>query len=204
MRCLDRAGARPARHRTACRPYTSPTRRGAASLSFEVLWSRLLAMALGTTVPIPFGARARHVSAGLGDRRRGRSVCCTATPPTAVVVRSASVVDRGRRQLDRGVGAAAFPFWFAQFDEHSVSAPWLLTMTNLFQAFVVVFPGTLSGACPSVSPWRIWAGTLGDPPSPGPPVRRDYDAIGAVIGSLATSFVLIPLYGSSAGPPHLL
>ena len=52
MRCLKRPGSRPARApRAGLSPvYLAYALSGAASLSFEVLWSRLLAMALGATV----------------------------------------------------------------------------------------------------------------------------------------------------------
>ena len=76
-------------------------------------------------------------------------------------------------------------------------------MTNLFRAFVVVFPGAFLWGMSFPFALANLGRDLGDAARP---VGRlyAYNTIGAVIGSLATSFVLIPLYGSSAGAAHLL
>ena len=174
---------------------------GAAALSFEVLWARLLAMAFGATVyafglvlgTFLFGLGLGGVAGAIvGPRlRRPREAFAGVQVCVAAVVALTAI------------WARFTPFWFAEFDGSHAGHPVLLTLTNLLRAFVMVFPGAfLWGMSFPIALVNLGV-RFSDAAAP---VGRLYafNTIGAVVGSLATSFLLIPLYGSAAGTAHLI
>lgn len=174
---------------------------GAASLSFEVVWSRYLGMAFATTVyafamvlgVFLFGlGLGGAAGAALGRRLKNprRAFAAVQLCIVAAVSGTAFLVPFMATQMmaiDRGEGANALTW----------------SLTNLVRAMVVVFPGAFLWGMSFPIALVCLGRNLGDAAKP---VGRMYavNTVGAVIGSLATSFVLVPTLGSAAAVSHLM
>jgi spermidine synthase len=174
---------------------------GMAALSFEVVWTRLLSMVLGSTVyafslvlgvfllALGFGSA---VGSALGPRlARPRRAFATLQLGVAAAVGTTPVL------------VSLVPLWFVDFDARHADDPWLLTLTNLLRVTVVVFPGAFLWGMAFPLALVSLGRDLGDAARP---VGRLYafNTVGSVLGALAASFVLIPAAGSSTAAAHLI
>lgn len=174
---------------------------GAAALGFEVLWSRLLAMAFGATVyafalvlgVFLFGlAIGAAIGANLAARVRN--------PRTALAaLQLCSVAAVGGTSLLVPVMAAAL----AGVDERAAGDPLVVHLTNLVRTLVVVLPGAVVWGMSFPMALRC----LGrDEQDAARRVGRLYafNTVGAVLGALGVSFVLLPRVGGVAAAAHLV
>jgi spermidine synthase len=174
---------------------------GAASLSFEVIWSRLLSMVFGATV-YAFAMVLGVFLLGLGV---GGIVGSAWGPRLKNPRRSYGILQLCVAVALSGT-ALLVPhsaMWFLDFDSAHLADPWLLTMTNFARAFVVVMPGAFLWGMSFPFALVSLGRDLGDAARP---VGRLYafNTVGSVFGSLATSFVLIPWFGSSTATARLM
>ncbi len=174
---------------------------GMASLSFEVLWSRLLGLVFGATAyafALVLGIFLLGLGLGgvagsaLGQRlKEPRRAFGLLQLLIAASVSGTSLL------------AVAVATWMVPLDMKNSDNPALLTMTNLARAVLVCFPGAflwgMSFPLALVSLGR----NLGDAARP---VARLYafNTVGCVLGSLATSFLLIPIYGTTNATTRLM
>ncbi len=181
--------------------YLAYSLNGAAALSFEVLWSRLLSMAFGATV-YAFALVLGVFLLGLGTggvvgsawaprlRRPRRAFAALQLSITAAIAGTPWLMH-------------VAPLWFIDFDTAHAGDPWLLTLTNLVRATAIVFPGAFLWGMSFPFALAGLGKGLGDAARPVGKLYA-YNTVGAVIGSLATSFVLIPQFGSSVGTAHVI
>jgi spermidine synthase len=112
---------------------------GMAALSFEVVWTRLLSMVVGSMLY----AFALVLGAFLLALALGSAVGSALGPRLAQPRRAFAAVQLG---VIAATGAtpvlvSLVPSWFVTFDGRHVDDPWLLTLTNLLRVAVVVVPG---------------------------------------------------------------
>lgn len=174
---------------------------GAGALAFEVVWSRLLAMAFAATV-YAFamvlgvfllglglgGALGSRLASRMKDPRRGFAaiqLCVVfAVAGTAFLV---PLMARQMTGIDKSESANAF-IW---------------SLTNFVRTLVVVFPGAFFWGMSFPVALVCLGRNLGDAAKP---VARLYafNTVGAVLGSLATTFVFFPKFGTAASSAHLI
>ena len=175
---------------------------GAASLAFEVLWSRMLGMALGATVyafAIVLGVFL--LALGLGGAFG------------AWIIKRIRNTRRAFAILQVGIAAAVsstgflVPFMTFRFASLEVTAviadsP-MVHLIWVLRTAAVVFPGAflwgMSFPFALASVERI----SGDPARPVGKLFA-YNTLGAVAGSLGASFLLLPLFGSTRATAHLV
>jgi len=175
---------------------------GAAALAFEVLWSRMLGMALGATVyafAIVLGVFL--LALGLGSAFG------------AWIIKRIMNTRRAFAILQVGIAAAVsstgflvpfMTFRFASLETAAVIADSpTLHLIWMLRTAVVVFPGAFLWGMSFPFALASLGRISGDPAKPVGYLFA-YNTIGAVAGSLGASFLLLPLFGSTRATAHLV
>jgi spermidine synthase len=165
---------------------------GLAALGAEVVWTRILSLLFGGTV-YTFSIIAAAFLFGLGiGSAAGAWLARNAQRPGAMLaacqVGVAFTVAWGAALINR-----AYPYW--PIDPALASGPWFIFQLDLLRAFVAVVPAACFwGASFSLA----LAAAAPRAEDPAGVVGRVYAAntIGAVVGSLSFSLVVIPAFGS--------
>lgn len=175
---------------------------GAASLAFEVLWSRMLGMALGATVyafAIVLGVFL--LALGLGGSFG------------AWIIKRVRNTRKAFATLQVGIAAAVsstgflVPFMTFRFASLEVTAviadsP-MLHLIWVARIAAVVFPGAFLWGMSFPFALASLERISGDPAKPVGKLFA-YNTLGAVAGSLGASFLLLPLFGSTQATAHLV
>lgn len=174
---------------------------GMAALSFEVLWARLMGSVFGATV-YGFALVLGVFLLGLGA---GGAVGSALVPRLASPRRTFGLLQLAV------VASVGLTSWLVPLvanllvisDLQNVGDPVALTGANLVRSAIVVFPAAFFWGMLFPVAVACLGGSLSDPARP---VGRLYawNTVGAVVGSLATSFLLIPHHGSAMGTSHLI
>lgn len=174
---------------------------GCAALAFEVLWSRLLGVAFGATVyafasvlgvfllGLALGsACASRLIARMRDARRALAatqiLVIAAVSGTALLAPWASA---GMSGVEHRLGGGAV----------------VISALNLLRTAIIVLPGSILFGMAFPIALRAVGMRFGDSAAV---VGRLYafNTVGAVIGSLATGFVLFPRFGSQTATAQLV
>jgi spermidine synthase len=174
---------------------------GVAALAFEVVWSRLLAVSFAATVyAFALVLGVFLLGLGLGGAAGSAIGSRTRHPRRALAAVQLCIV--------AAVAGTAYlvPFMSMQFtrvDRQAHAGPLDWTITNLIRTVVVVFPGALLWGMSFPLAVAGLGRNLGDAARP---VGRLYafNTVGAVLGSLLTSFVLFPRVGSDTAVSQLI
>jgi spermidine synthase len=174
---------------------------GAASLAFEVLWSRMLGMAFGPTVyafAIVLGVFL--LALGFGGAFG------------AWMIKKIKNTRRAFAALQVGIAAAVsstgflvpfMTFRFAGLDAAAGEDALTSHIICLLRTAGVVFPGAFLWGMSFPFALSSLGSDLGDPAKPVG-YLYSYNTVGAVAGSLGTSFLLLPLFGSTSATAHLV
>jgi spermidine synthase len=175
---------------------------GAAALGFEVLWSRMLGMALGATVyafAIVLGVFL--LALGLGGAFGARIIKRTRDPRRAFAILQAGIA---AAVSSTGFLVPFVTFTFADLEATAVTADSpTLHLIWLLRTAVVVFPGAFLWGMSFPFALASVAKTASDPAKPVGYLFA-YNTVGAVAGSLGASFLLLPLFGSTRATAHLI
>ena len=174
---------------------------GCAALSFEVLWSRLLAMICGATVyafalvlgVFLFGLAAGS-ALGAGVARR------IADPRTGLAATQAMIVAAvGATSLLVPWTATALAPWEKWVGAQTPKVLWVQALRTV----IVALPGAVLFGASFALALRALGDRFADPARP---VGRLYafNTVGAIIGALGTGFVIIPVFGSQTAAAQLL
>jgi spermidine synthase len=174
---------------------------GAAALAFEVLWSRMLGMAFGATVyafAIVLGVFL--LALGIGGAFGTWMIKRLRNTKSAFAVLQVGIA--------AAVSSTGFLVPFMSFRFAGLEAGYSADATTfnlicLFRTAVVVFPGAFLWGMSFPFALASLGRNLGDPAKPVGYLYA-YNTVGSVAGSLGASFLLLPLFGSTAATAHLV
>lgn len=158
---------------------------GAVALIFQVLWVKQLTLIVGVDVhAVTTGVSAFVAGLALGGLALGAAVDRTARPPRLYAIVELGVAIVGvATTMALAHGARAF----ATLEGRSAVAAWALVF-----AVVGAAPCLMGGTLPAmVRPLALDAGRIGA----GGGWMYAANTVGAILGALAVSFVLIPALG---------
>lgn len=172
---------------------------GLSGLGAEVVWTRLLSLMLGASV-YTFSIILAVFLIGLGFGSSAGSFLSRGKNPRAML---------GWSQLLLALGIAwaavmmskSLPYW--PINPSLTSNPWITFQMDLIRALVAVFPAALLWG--ASFPLAI-AAVVGPREDAGRVVGRVYAAntVGAILGSLIFSVIVIPTVGTQAGERFLI
>jgi spermidine synthase len=174
---------------------------GVAALAFEVVWSRLLAMSFAATVyAFAMVLGVFLLALGIGGAIGSAIAARTDNPRRSLATVQLAIV------LAVSGTAWLVPFMslrMVSLDRGPDAGPAVWMATNLVRTFVVVFPGALLWGMSFPLAVASLGRNLADAARP---VGRLYafNTVGAVLGSLGTSFVLFPRVGSDTATAQLV
>ncbi len=174
---------------------------GAGSLAFEVVCARLFGLVFGATV-YAFALVLSIFLLGLGLG----GMLGSALAQRLRDVRGA--LGAAQLAIIFAVSGTSFlsercAYWFVAHDAQNFASPWLLTVTNLLRAMAVVFPAALLWGLSFPLALACLGRRLDDAARPVA-LLYAFNTVGSVVGSLAASFVLIPIFGTRAAAAHLV
>jgi len=174
---------------------------GVASLSFEVVWARLLSMAFGATV-YAFAIVLGAFLLGLG---LGGAAGSTWGPRLKNPRRAFAAVQLCVLAAVSGTAllVPAMAKTMTSIDTGPSAGPLIWSLTNLVRALAVVLPGAFLWGASFPIALLCLGRNLGDAAKPVAHLYA-FNTVGAVLGSLAVSFVLIPSFGSATATAHLI
>ena len=186
----SRAGAAPARGTAV---YVTIALSGLTALSAEVIWTRLLSLHFGATVyTFALILAVFLVGLGIGSTTGATLARDIASPKRALgwcqLLLCAAIAWAAYELTE------SLPYW--PINPYIATTPWFTLQLDLVRCFWVVLPGAM-----------LWGASF--PLALAAVATKEQDAarlaggvyaantVGAIVGSLATSFILIPWIGTS-------
>jgi spermidine synthase len=165
---------------------------GACALAAEVIWTRLLSLMLGPTV-YTFSIILAVFLVGLGIGSSIGSLLARTNPHPRVLLGLCQLLLAAAIAWTAYMLAKSIPYW--PINPHISTSPWFNFQLDLVRCAWAILPATcLWGAS---FPLALAAGATPGR-DPGKLVGRMYAAntVGAIVGALAASLVLIPTFGT--------
>jgi spermidine synthase len=174
---------------------------GAASLAFEVLWSRMLGMALGATVyafAIVLGVFL--LALGFGGAFGTRMIKKVKNTRKAFAILQVGIA---AAVSSTGFLVPFMTFRFAGLEAAASGDATTFHLICLVRTAAVVFPGAFLWGMSFPFALASLGRSPGDPAKPVGYLYA-YNTVGSVAGSLGASFLLLPLFGSTSATLHLI
>ena len=174
---------------------------GAASLAFEVLWSRMLGMAFGATVyAFAMVLGVFLLALGLGGSFGTWLIRKVDNAKQAFAVLQVGIA---AMVSSTAVLVPFMAFQFSNLENGITSNAPAFNFIYLFRTIVVVFPGAFLWGMSFPFALSSLGKHGGDAAKPVGYLYA-YNTVGSVAGSLGASFLLLPLFGSTTATAHLV
>jgi spermidine synthase len=165
---------------------------GAGALAAEVIWTRLLSLMLGATV-YTLSIILAVFLVGLGIGSAGGSILARATPHRRLLLAGCQVLLAGAVFWGAYMVTSSLPYW--PINPRISRSPWHLFQLDLVRCAWALLPATClwgasfplalaAAAAPGLDPGRL-AGSI-----------YAANTVGAIVGALGASLLLIPLLGT--------
>jgi spermidine synthase len=165
---------------------------GASALAAEVIWTRLLSLMLGATV-YTLSIILAVFLIGLGIGSGGGSFLARATPHRRLLLATCQVLLAGAVFWGAYMLTSSLPYW--PINPRLGRSPWHLFQLDLVRCAWAILPATClwgasfplalaAGAAPGQDPGRLAGGMYAA------------NAVGAIVGALGASLLLIPWLGT--------
>src|SRR6185369_1518745 len=173
---------------------------GLAALGAEVIWTRILSLLFGGTV-YTFSLIAAAFLCGLGiGSAKGAWLARYSERPglllAGIQLGAAVAVAWGAALMNR-----AYPYW--PIDPALAAGPWFNFQIDLVRAFIAIVPAACFWGA-SFPLALAAAGTEADDPARGVGTIYAANTIGAVIGALVFSLLIIPAFGTQGAQQLLI
>jgi spermidine synthase len=196
----DPAEERPAPVRGSWSVYAAIALSGASALAAEVIWTRLLSLLLGATV-YTFSIILAVFLVGLGLGSGVGSFLARASPRPRLLLAGCQLLLAAAILWTAAMLALSLPYW--PINPNLARSPWLNFQLDLVRCLWAILPATLlwgasfplalaAGAAPGQDPGRLVGGVYAA------------NTVGAIVGALAASLLLIRWVGTQGAQQVLI